>query len=112
MLVVESGFMLRLHPNLLWLKSFLEAGELGDLFYCRAAVGQYLPDWRPSQDYRMSYSASATCGGVILDLVHELDLVTWLFGPIEAVHAMTARTECLEIDRRPSLRLGCARPPD
>jgi predicted dehydrogenase len=105
-LIVESGFMLRLHPNLLWLKSFLEAGELGDLFYARAVVGQYLPEWRPAQDYRVSYSASAVCGGVIFDLVHELDVVAWLFGPIETVQAMTAQADCLEIGSEAIAQIG------
>jgi predicted dehydrogenase len=105
-LVVESGFMLRLHPNLLWLKSFLDAGELGDLFSCRAAVGQYLPEWRPLQDHRESYSASPTCGGVVFDLVHELDLMAWLFGTIDAVQAMTARAACLEIASEAIAQIG------
>ncbi len=105
-LVVETGFMLRLHPNLVWLKSFLDAGELGDLFYCRAVVGQHLPDWRPLQDHRRSYSASADCGGAIFDLVHELDLVAWLFGPIEAVHAMTAHVERLQIESEAIAQVG------
>jgi predicted dehydrogenase len=105
-LVVESGFMLRLHPNAIWLKSFLEAGELGDLFYCRAAVGQHLPEWRPAQDHRASYSASAVCGGVIFDLSHELDLVAWLFGPIDAVHAMTAHVPSLQIQSEAIAQIG------
>ena len=105
-LVVESGFMLRLHPNLVWLRQFLEAGELGEPFYCRACVGQYLPEWRPTEDYRASYSASATCGGVIFDLIHELDLVAWLFGPIEAAQAMTARTKALEIESEAIAQIG------
>jgi predicted dehydrogenase len=104
--VIESGFMLRLHPNLKWLKSFLEAGELGDLFSCRSSVGQYLPDWRPTQDHRASYSASETCGGVVFDLVHDLDLIAWLFGPIDAVQAMTARASCLEIDSEAIAQIG------
>lgn len=105
-LVVESGFMLRLHPNAVWLKSFLNAGELGDLFYCRAAVGQHLPQWRPTQNHRTSYSASAVCGGVIFDLSHELDLLAWLFGPIDAVHAMTAHTLSLQIDSEAIAQIG------
>jgi predicted dehydrogenase len=105
-LVVESGFMLRLHPNAMWLKSFLDGGELGDLFYCRAAVGQHLPDWRPSQDHRASYSASAVCGGVIFDLTHELDLVAWLFGPVDAVQAMTAHAPRLQIPSEAIAQIG------
>ena len=105
-LVVESGFMLRLHPNAMWLKSFLDAGELGDLFYCRSAVGQHLPDWRPMHDHRASYSASAVCGGVIFDLAHELDLVAWLFGPIDAVQAMTAHVPSLQIQSEAIAQIG------
>jgi predicted dehydrogenase len=105
-LIVESGFMLRFHPNLTWLKTFLDARELGSLHYCRASVGQYLPDWRPGQDYRASYSAGRACGGVIFDLVHELDLVRWLFGEIDEVQTLTAFASALEIESEAVAQIG------
>lgn len=40
----------------------------------------YLPQWRPSRDYRRSYSARANEGGVLRDLIHEIDYAGWLFG--------------------------------
>ncbi|MDV3221451.1 Gfo/Idh/MocA family protein [Intrasporangium sp.] len=40
----------------------------------------WLPDWRPERDYRASYSARADEGGVLRDLVHELDYAEVLFG--------------------------------
>jgi len=44
-------------------------------------AGQYLPEWRPSRDYRDSYSACRSKGGgVDLDLSHEIDYVLHLFG--------------------------------
>ena len=52
-------------------------------------VGQYLPEWRPQQDYRNSYSVSRVQGGGVLrDLSHELDYLNWLFGPWQSLTAL------------------------
>jgi predicted dehydrogenase len=40
----------------------------------------WLPDWRPGRDYRESYSARADEGGVLRDLIHEVDYATALLG--------------------------------
>lgn len=106
-LVVETGFMLRFHPNLVWVKDFLASGQLGELMYLRAAVGQWLPDWRPGTDYRLGYSADPTKGGgVIFDLIHELDLVNWLGGRVVDVAAMTRDTRLLEIQSEAIAQIG------
>jgi len=106
-LVVEAGFMLRFHPNLQWIKAYLDSGELGELMHLRAAVGQWLPDWRPGTDHRQGYGAfRATGGGVIFDLIHELDLVHWLAGPVSDVTAMCRRVPCLEIETEAIAQIG------
>jgi predicted dehydrogenase len=98
-LVVEAGFMLRLHPNLLWIREQLAQGLLGEIWHMRAAVGQWLPDWRPGYDYRKGYGAfRALGGGVTFDLIHELDLVQWILGPITDVTAMMRQASALEIE--------------
>lgn len=98
-LVVEAGFMLRCHPNLLWIKEYLANNSLGDLMHLRASVGQWLPDWRPQTDHRTGYSAfRKTGGGVIFDLIHELDLVYWLAGKVVDVNAITRYVESLDIE--------------
>lgn len=106
-LAVEAGFMLRFHPNLQWIHQYLKGGELGEVMHLRAAVGQWLPDWRPGTDHRQGYGAfRATGGGVIFDLIHELDLVHWLVGPVVDVTAMTRQVACLEIETEAIAQIG------
>ncbi len=98
-LVVEIGCMMRFHPNLLAIKKILDEKVIGRPYFARAVVGQYLPDWRPHSDYRASYSAHREQGGgVVLDLVHELDLMVWWFGRVQEVAAMLGFTSDLEIN--------------
>lgn len=106
-LVVEAGFMLRRHPNLLWLREALDQGLVGEVFCARAAMGQWLPDWRPGTDHRQGYGAfRARGGGVIFDLVHVLDLVLWLLGPAADVVAMTRGVAALEIETEAVAQIG------
>lgn len=98
--------MLRFHPNLAWIKTFLQEGSLGELHSVRAWFGQYLPDWRPGSDYRRCYSAGRLGGGVIFDVVHELDLMQWLFGPVDDVSAMTRHTPSLGIESEAIGQIG------
>lgn len=98
-LVVETGCMMRFHPNLLWMKNAICEGFLGDVYFARVNVGQYLPDWRPDRDYRSSYSAKREQGGgVVLDLIHELDYLSWWFGQVEDVAAILGHLSNLEIN--------------
>lgn len=46
----------------------------------RIECQSYLPEWRPARPYRDSYSARAGEGGVLRDLIHEIDYAGWLFG--------------------------------
>jgi predicted dehydrogenase len=58
----------------------------------------WLPDWRPGRDYRASYSARADEGGVLRDLVHELDYASVLFGEPLLAGAHLDRSGPLEIE--------------
>lgn len=106
-LVVEAGFMLRSHPNLAWMKKYIDEGMLGELMHLRASVGQWLPDWRPETDHRLGYGAfRKKGGGVIFDLIHELDLVNWLGGRVVDVTAMTRCVPLLEIETEAIAQIG------
>lgn len=70
-----------------------------DVICARAMSSSYLPDWRPGQDYRKTYSAHKDLGGgVSIDLIHEWDYLTWLFGMPTEIHSMINKVSNLEID--------------
>jgi len=96
---VQVGYNLRFHPGPQKLKEMVEGGRLGRILWAYAEAGQYLPDWRPWQDYRQSYTARrALGGGILLDGSHELDYLTWLLGTPMEVMCMAGRVGALEVD--------------
>ncbi|MGE3539057.1 MAG: Gfo/Idh/MocA family protein [Candidatus Tectimicrobiota bacterium] len=93
------GFDLRFDPGLCRIKDLLETESIGTVRAIQAQVGQYLPDWRPAQDYRHSMSARLNQGGgVILDLTHELDYVSWLLGPVAQLSCFAGHVSDLDIE--------------
>jgi predicted dehydrogenase len=64
--------------------------DIGGVHYVRIACQSYLPDWRPSRPYAETYSARMEEGGVLRDLVHEVDYAGWLFGWPLTVQARVA----------------------
>ncbi len=87
-LTVMIGCQFRFHPLLISLDRQLREGRLGTVLGARAEWGEYLPDWHPWEDYRKSYSARPDLGGgVVLTLIHPLDYLYWMFGPVQHVQA-------------------------
>ena len=73
--------------------------DLSDVLSVRSISSSYLPDWRPGQDYRTTYSAQkALGGGVSIDLIHEWDYLTYLFGWPARVFSLIGKKSDLEID--------------
>lgn len=104
---IEAGFMLRFHPNVQWIREYLDNGALGEVMHIKASVGQFLPDWRPNSNYKDSYSSIRQYGGgVIFDLIHELDLVYWLAGEVEDICAMTRYVDVLGIETESIAQIG------
>jgi len=93
---VFTAYNLRFHPVLQKLKSLIENEQV---YYVNAICGQYLPSWRPEQDYRKSYSADINKGGGVLrDLSHELDYLVWLFGDIQKIDSISTKVSDLDIN--------------
>lgn len=97
--VVMVGCQLRFHPNLEAVREWVRDGLTGRIFSVNVDMGEYLPGWHPWEDYRQSYSAKADMGGgVILTLIHELDYIFWIFGPVKSVYAIGGQLTPLEMD--------------
>lgn len=87
---------LRYHPVLQYLKQHINKEKVISV---RAISSSYLPDWRPGQDYRKTYSAHKELGGgVDIDLIHEWDYLTWLFGMPTQCSGIIGQYSNLEID--------------
>lgn len=98
-LITLVGCNLRFHPGLRRIQNLLAQKAIGRVIAARIEVGQYLPDWHPTEDYRQSYSARRELGGgVILDAIHELDYARWLLGEIASVTCCAEKLSDLEID--------------
>ena len=93
------GCNMRFHPGPAKVKRLLDSGAIGRVTCARIQSGSYLPEWRPGQDYRKSYSAqSALGGGCILDGIHEIDLARWYVGDVKDVFSFAGHISGLEMD--------------
>lgn len=87
---------LRYNPVIEYLKTFVNNEKI---FSVRCICSSYLPEWRSGIDYRNVYSAKKELGGgVLLDLIHELDYITYLFGFPLNLCMMSKKCSDLEID--------------
>jgi predicted dehydrogenase len=89
---------LRFHPAIVFLKNYLQNSNkrINEVnVYC----GSYLPEWRETTNYIDSYSAKSSLGGgVHLDLIHELDYSTFLFGYPLKHSSIKRKVSQLQID--------------
>nr|WP_154984727.1 Gfo/Idh/MocA family oxidoreductase [Paenibacillus xylanexedens] len=92
---VFVAYNLRFHPLIMKSMEFIKNDKVISV---NAYVGQYLPSWRPDTDYKKSYSAfNNKGGGVLRDLSHELDYLTFLFGEWDNIAAVTGKISELNI---------------
>ncbi len=104
--VLLIGYNLRFSPSLQRFRDLLGERVIGKVLSVRCEIGQYLPAWRPDSDYRLSVSARhGLGGGALLELSHELDYLSWIFGEVEWVKATLCRQSGLEIDVEDSAHL-------
>lgn len=100
---VYVGYNLRFHPIIEKVKKIIEKEKILSV---NGYVGQYLPTWRPNTNYKNSYSASMEKGGGVLnDLSHELDYLTYLFGDWTKLVAAGGQISDLNINSYDSISI-------
>jgi len=109
-LSVMCGCNLRFLPSLRRARQLVQSGAIGRVVRVSMQVGQWLPDWRPGSDHTRSYSASRTeGGGVVFDLVHEIDAALWFFGAFDSAVALGGHYSSLDIDAEDAAVIALAR---
>jgi predicted dehydrogenase len=93
------GYNFRFQQGLQYVKKLIESKRIGDIYTARGEFGQFLPDWRPWQDYKNSYTAKKDLGGgIILDGSHELDYMRWFFGEVKDVFCFSEKISNLQVE--------------
>ena len=86
---------LRFSSVIQYLKEHLQDHKV---YAARVICSSYLPQWRKEVDYRSIYSAiKEQGGGVELDLIHEWDYLSYLFGLPNNVQLVLGKYSNLEI---------------
>ncbi|MFA6389675.1 MAG: Gfo/Idh/MocA family oxidoreductase, partial [Patescibacteria group bacterium] len=74
------GYNFQFYKPFLKIKEILKSRAIGKIYYARVSAGQDLREWR-KRDYRLNYGAKKfQGGGVMLDLVHEINYAGWILG--------------------------------
>lgn len=96
---VAVGYCLRYLPSAQKVRQMLQEAVIGKLYNVFIEIGQYLPDWRPTKDYRETVSAKVELGGgVLLELSHELDYAQWILGSLIPRHVILRASEELGLE--------------
>ncbi|MDD5103146.1 MAG: Gfo/Idh/MocA family oxidoreductase [Candidatus Peribacteraceae bacterium] len=78
--VTYVACVLRHHPCLQFVRDHLN-GAHKQINEVNAYCGSFMPEWVKGKDWRQSFRFDpAQSGGVHLELIHEMDYVSWLFG--------------------------------
>ena len=73
---------MRFEPLIQRAYEIIKEGKIGTVFSVKVDFGYYLPYWRPGVDYKQ-----VEIPGVVLDCIHEIDLLRWFHGDPDEVGA-------------------------
>lgn len=97
--MIMLGYNLRYLPAIKKAKSLIDTSAIGQILTGSFEFGYDLRRWNPERDYRKTYSARiADGGGVLLDSIHELDLLLFLCGSAHSAIGVLEDSRALEIE--------------
>ena len=101
------GFQLRYHPTLNKARELIRSNAIGKVLTVHAHWGEYLPQWHPWEDYRLSYAARKDLGGgVIVTLTHPLDYLRFMLGDVESLWSFNGHISPLQLDVEDVAEIG------
>ena len=76
----QVGYFLRFHSAIIYLKNFIKK-NISRVRAAHLEVGYDVRKWRPKRHLNTTSSINKSLGGgALLELSHEIDIATWLFG--------------------------------
>ena len=96
---VLVGYSYRWWEPIVYFKSILDSGCLGNILHVNACMAAHLEDWHPWENYTDFFMAHKHLGGgALLDESHILDLMLWFFGWPEFLCSQVSKVSSLNID--------------
>lgn len=98
-IICMIGFQLRFHSFIKEIKNIITENTYGNIINAQMEWGTYLPSHHPYEDYKNSYASRKDLGGgVILSLIHELDLLLFLFGEVKDFFIVEGQNSTIGIE--------------
>lgn len=95
-LTTYVAYNLRFNPVIIKLKKYIDKHKI---LHARVVCTSFLPNWHPNANHLESYSANAGMGGgVILDLSHEIDYISYLLGEVKNIQGNYSKRSNVTID--------------
>ena len=100
---VYVGYNLRFHPLLIKLREILKNKKIIDF---KVITNSYLPNWRKNIVYSKNFTVfKEKGGGIILDLSHEIDILTWFEKNIKFFYSSYSKLSNLKMNTEDNLKL-------
>jgi predicted dehydrogenase len=97
--VVMVGYMMRFNPCAIQLKDYVNKNVLGNLYSVIITINSFMPEWHKYECYNEFYAGQKKLGGgVVLTEIHELDILSWLFGKPKKIFVVGGKLSSLDLD--------------